>query len=807
MLFGKHWRDLWTTPVKVPVLDLDNYSGGLNVLPSDNSGGKQSKVLKFSSKDGKIFKFRSTLKFAKFAIDPELKGTIAEYIVQDQVSIKHPYAPVIAFRLLKSAGVLMPEPMMYVLPHDRKFDANRDFNGLLGTLQEIPVKKKPYLGFEEVIKTTNLLKKIDKEPGNRVDAVEFLKARLMDIFISDWDRHHKQWLWAGSGDENNILWKPVSQDRDEAFCRYDGLIPWLFAEAVPRFEGISENYPNVEFLTWEGRYLDRKFLPSVTKHQWDSVTASLKNTLTDSVIHYAVSKLPGEWYRLSGKELEHILKARRNGLKEVSEEYYYLISREPEIWATDKNEIAEISTNEENKLELKIFESGNTLPYFSRVFDECETGEIRLYLQGGIDTLVLKGSFASDIKLKVINGSGDKTLIERTDKYAVDIDVTFFTNGKQVHVNETGNVSVNTDNAVIPKDALKKIDRRPQDFGGLLTFIPSFNFNSDEGFIFGGTSVYNRYGFRYDPYKYRLSANAVYATRTRGYSLEINTHFAGLIKNVLTGFSGKLSGSQFSKFYGMGNSSTLDKELNKSDFYKVESHHLGLAQLFSFKLGSSITLKTGIELKSIYTENKPYTIIDNKTIKGTGRVSFASVYSGITYSSALQKTVPLPKTSVGIFVSYSKGVLGSRFDLTKTGIEISQSLLENVLPRSFLTISLKAEKVFGNFPFYESAMLGGGEYLRGYALNRFSGDALVAAKADLDIYLFNTMIFLPADISLLLLSDAGRVFLNGETNSKLHYSIGGGFNLGYFRRMFNMKIYGAGSEEGAKFYISALFSF
>ena len=144
MIFGKHWRELWTTPVKVPVLDLENYQGGLDVLPSDNSGGKQSKVLKFSSKDGKMFKFRSTLKFAKFAIDPELKGTIAEYIVQDQVSIKHPFAPVIAFRLLKSAGVLMPEPTMYVLPYDQKLDANYDFKGLLGTLQEIPVKKKPY---------------------------------------------------------------------------------------------------------------------------------------------------------------------------------------------------------------------------------------------------------------------------------------------------------------------------------------------------------------------------------------------------------------------------------------------------------------------------------------------------------------------------------------------------------------------------------------------------------------------------------------------------------------------------------------
>src|SRR5438552_19078005 len=56
-LFGSHWRDVWTTPIKVNVLDLNTYAGGLT--PTKRGGGLQTKSLHFKGADGKKYKFMS----------------------------------------------------------------------------------------------------------------------------------------------------------------------------------------------------------------------------------------------------------------------------------------------------------------------------------------------------------------------------------------------------------------------------------------------------------------------------------------------------------------------------------------------------------------------------------------------------------------------------------------------------------------------------------------------------------------------------------------------------------------------------
>ena len=37
---GDHWRDLWITPIKVPILNLQTYAGGL--IPIKKGGGQQT---------------------------------------------------------------------------------------------------------------------------------------------------------------------------------------------------------------------------------------------------------------------------------------------------------------------------------------------------------------------------------------------------------------------------------------------------------------------------------------------------------------------------------------------------------------------------------------------------------------------------------------------------------------------------------------------------------------------------------------------------------------------------------------------
>ena len=55
--FGDGYRDVWTTPISVPVLDLGKEAGGLE--PVRQVGGLQTAGLAFRGADGKSYTFRS----------------------------------------------------------------------------------------------------------------------------------------------------------------------------------------------------------------------------------------------------------------------------------------------------------------------------------------------------------------------------------------------------------------------------------------------------------------------------------------------------------------------------------------------------------------------------------------------------------------------------------------------------------------------------------------------------------------------------------------------------------------------------
>jgi len=86
--FGAHWRDIWTTPLKVEILDLNNFDGGID--PIKRGGGQQTKSLRFKSNTGQIWKFRSVSKDPSKILPADLQETIADDIVQDQISTANP---------------------------------------------------------------------------------------------------------------------------------------------------------------------------------------------------------------------------------------------------------------------------------------------------------------------------------------------------------------------------------------------------------------------------------------------------------------------------------------------------------------------------------------------------------------------------------------------------------------------------------------------------------------------------------------------------------------------------------------------
>jgi hypothetical protein len=190
LMLGSHHRDLWAPPVRAPVLDLSTFAGGLT--PIERGGGQQTRSLRLSGADGRVYNFRSIDKDASRTLDPELRRSIAADVLQDQISVLMPMSALVVAPLLSAADVLHPDPKLVVMPSDPKLGEFREeFAGMLGFIEERPnegVDDTPgFGGSEKVVGSERLLERLEEDPTQRLDARLFLRARLIDMLVGDWD--------------------------------------------------------------------------------------------------------------------------------------------------------------------------------------------------------------------------------------------------------------------------------------------------------------------------------------------------------------------------------------------------------------------------------------------------------------------------------------------------------------------------------------------------------------------------------------------------------------------------------------------
>src|ERR1044071_4314715 len=322
--FGTRYRALWTTPIRVPVLDLGRYAGGLK--PTRKGGGMQTRSLRFLGADGREYAFRSVAKDPTRVLPEDLQNTFAASVLQDQMSSGHPAGPLVVAPLLEAAGVLHPTPALYVMPDDPALgEFRQEFAGMLGMIEERPKEmgdaESTFAGASDIVSSDELYKQLDDKPDVRVDYRAFLLARLTDVFLGDWDRHRDQWRWALVGKGESRRWVPIPRDRDQAFSRFDGFILDQARRTSPQLLEFGPRYGSVVGATWNGRDLDRRLLTGLERPVWDSVAAALKARLTDQAIAAAAARLPAEFRPLDGPRLEAALRARRDHLGEFAGRY------------------------------------------------------------------------------------------------------------------------------------------------------------------------------------------------------------------------------------------------------------------------------------------------------------------------------------------------------------------------------------------------------------------------------------------------------------------------------------------------------
>jgi len=772
LFFGQHYRDLWTTPIKVEVLDLSTFAGGLR--PTRRGGGKQTRSLRFKAADGREYQFRSLDKDPSPLLPENLRRTLARRIVQDQISAGHPAAPLVVSPILDAAGVLHAEPQLVLLPDDAALGEFRaEFGGLLGTIEERqtvgPDGDPGVFGATNIVNTDELFERLEKHQDEQVDARAFLTARLVDLFLGDWDRHQDQWRWARLVDAPEARWTPIPRDRDQAFARFDGLLLSLARLSAPQLVEFSPTYPSMVGLTWNARVLDRRLLSGLERPAWDSAAAALQKRLTDSVIDAAVERLPPGLKAASAAWLGGALKHRRDQLPLAARRFYRLLAADADMYGSDQSERVEAVHSAPGMLELTIYPAGGAPapPLFHRRFDGAETGEIRLYLHGGDDTVRMVGEAPGGPLLRVIGGGGDDRVVDSSRAGHVRFYDARGTNS----VGGTHHVPLDTR----PFADFRMSDSTPypaRDWGGFWRFRPWMSAGPEVGFFFGGGLVRYDFGFRKRPWRSRIAARVGYATDASTFRGEFLGEFHRVNSRIRTALLLRGSGIELVRFFGFGNETP---RVNADFFYRVPQQQYLVAPSVVFPVGSRGSLAVGPTLKYAHTDLQPGRFITLTQPYGVGSFGEVGAAAQLEWDGRDANVA-----THGVRLVGGGSLYPALWDVTNTFGEIHAEASTYLSPgRGFApTLALRAggKKVFGGtFPFFESAFVGGAGTVRGLREQRFAGDGSLYGNAELRVRLGQFFAVLPGDFGVFGLADAGRVFLDGESSDIWHTGFGGGF--------------------------------
>ena len=769
LVLGAQWRDLWTTPIDVPVLDLKTFDGGLR--PQRRGGGLQTTNIHLKSGNERTWVFRSVDKDATGLLDPETRASVLGDIVQDLTSTVHPGAALVVAPLLEAAGVLHATPQLAIMPDDPALGEFRQtFAGMLGLLEQRI--EDDVEGADEIADTLHLFVRLEKGTDEEVDSRNYLRARLVDVLVGDWDRHLDQWRWVGFAEGGKHLWRPIPRDRDQAFSRFGGVIPAVAEYYTKQLASFHQKYPAIDKLTFSGRFTDRRFLVWLGKQDWESVTADVVATLTDAVISDAVRHLPAAMYASGGKELERLLHARRDGLAEASRDYYRLLAGDVDLRAAE-GETVTARRDASGTVEVST-------PRFRRSFVPDETSELRLYTPRGGRVLV--------------EGSG-------------------------------GGIAIRTVPAD-PRDPQPTRDRYEpiRDWGQDLLLFPLLSYDSTRGVVPGARAQLTRYGFGREPFSSQQSFAAAWATMVNRPRLEYGAEFRtrsplGMLVYLA------YTGIDVVSFFGPGNESVRDPRLAAAGFYNVRQEQLIAFPALQATVVGPLRAHVGALLKHVSSVGNGATAANG--LYGSAGMTLGSGEAGLTLDTVSGALAARRGFSLRITGRHTPAVFDSSSAFSKVRAVAAGAFGGTLLTDLFLDLQIAAEKNWGRYPFFESAFLGGsqvvspfnltgasvGSPLRAYDANRFAGDASVAGNLELRLALGRFLALLPFRYGVAGIADVGRVFLAGETSSRWHSGVGGGVWLAVsaatqtFQLTSSFNALLVRSDEGTAFYFSTGYGF
>jgi hypothetical protein len=801
---GWHYRDLWLTPIRMQVLDLERFAGGLT--PVEHGGGLQTVSLHMMGENGIEYSLRSIDKRPK--VPEELVGTVVEQVVSDQTSAGNPAGSLITAALERSAHVLHEEPMFFVIPDDPRLGAFRgEFAGMAAEVEGRPKTKDGEEGFDDaskVEKTEKLFTDLNKSESNRVDSRDYLTARLVDFMVGDWDRDASQWRWARYGDKGDRLWKPIPVDRDWAFARSDGFVARLLRPRRPELIIFGDEFPSLFGLTFEEWDQDRRLMQDLERPVFDSAARWLQQVWTDSVIKDAVDQMPPPYQAERGAFFTKSLEKRRDKLPAEADAFYRQMAWGADVHTTTEPSVIDIARRTDTVvITIRAKDASPVDPYFVRTFVRGETHEIRLYLDGGPDSLTERGG-CDGVKIRVLAGADGDVLVDSTSGSPGQTRV--YDHGHPVRLIDPHAVGVDSRRWMGPQVPPGVLVR---DVGQQCQTLPGAAGGSDAGAVVGLNLTCDEYGFRRQPWALSNSFTVGYASAAGGGGLDYLGQLRPVGGREIWSWHASANTSQFVWFFGYGNQTTYNPNLNNGfgeSFYRARESFFELNPGLTFPFNQTTSLTVSPFMRYSQT-GRLGEFVDSTKPYGTG--PFGSI--GGTIDAHYDTRDDVGYTTSGVFLHVTGLAVPDVWDAVDAYGKVRASAATYLTPpdgwavRPTLALRVGGEKVWGTAPFQDMAHIGAyapGEpfTVRGYISDRFTGTASAFGNAQLELPIARPLILVRTTIGLLAVNDIGRVFLPGENSSVWHDGYGGGFFIAPYSGTFTANFTLVHGTDGNRFY-------
>jgi hypothetical protein len=495
----------------------------------------------------------------------------------DQQSALNPLGFMLAASLSENVGLPSENPrLVYIDSNQEAFASWKDVKFKSGFYQLVSqpfnLTKDPawrQRGVIEIVNHKDMTHRLENEKNYKLDQEAYLKTRLFDLLIGDWDRQKDQWYWMVVADGKYNVFRPFPIDRDAAFYHADGVISWWRRRKWINYKlqdyARDLKHPNPMMI--QSYSMDHRYTSNLSLDQWNKVVRELQSQLTPEKMEMAISKLP---VAIPQDQKQILIKAFQNRLQDLPKlagQMRLALRKSVDIIGTAESDRYVIQSGPGNFVEVTGANKGEIV--FSDKFDSDVTKEIRVYGLGGDDAFKLNWQKYTATKVRIIPGAGNDKILDRNQKLK-----------PMIALYDEDEVQIDSYHGFLKQkykpvynDFYSHVNQRKLNVMTPILFLASSN--ADSGFVLGGGIRYYNEGFQHSPWAStnEIKANAVL---NRGAA---NIMYQGTVFDLMKTSDFNIAVEAglprfYGSYFGLGNA-TPDLDRTREDsYYWMKARHL-----------------------------------------------------------------------------------------------------------------------------------------------------------------------------------------------------------------------------------------